>query len=477
MERDDRGRAAARAIPAAVVLPLFGLALASITCCAQEQLAPTKLSLRDALVTALDSNPKLKSAQKDHLNAVAQTRIAELATSFSVGGSATAAHSPDQSSRSGRLFGSATYMNLFGTEATLNISPLASGEERGSVGFSLSHPLMKRKGVLSEKSDQVLSARSNAVVRERDVFLQKQAIVQDVIDNYFRAVQAREQVKVQESALAIAEKTAEIARKREEAGLDRGLDVVRAEATVAENRDALNLEKQSARGAIDRLMVAIGSGVGQTPELTDEVPETADSDLTLTQAIETALKNRSEFFVFDQQIDTQTRKLAIAKEDLKPSLEFMTQFRSSERDGGALSTNLFSEGYFDAGLVYRFPIDRRAATERLSSEARDLDILSKLRAFQTEQVVEQVRQAYREMDAARTSLDINTRNLKIAEDRLRLAERMVEEGEGTNREVLDAQDGLTRVKSSIISAKANLYLANINLKYYMGEDLTTLVAK
>lgn len=446
-------------------------------CQTEDADAPAKLTLEQAVAAALDANPRIKSAQKDYLNAISQTRIAGLLTGFTLGSSATLQRTPDDSGRSGRLFGGLTYSNPLGTQATLNIAPFASGDERGAVGLEISHPLMKRKGILSEKSDQILTAASQAAITDRSVYLQRQATVQDVIESYYRAVQARNRVKVQENALAIAEKTAEIARKREEAGLDRGLDVVRAEVTVEQTRDDLNLEMESARGALDRLMVAIGQGVGKTPELTDEVPEPEGQPQSLSEAIDRALKNRAELSVYDERIATQQRRLAIAKEDLKPGLELAASFNSSERDRSVLSTSIFRNGYFDAGLVYRFPIDTRVAVQRRDNEARDLDDLTRMREFQTEQVIEQVRRAYREMDAARTSLDINTRNLKVAEERLRLAERMVEEGEGTNREVLDAQSALTQVKSGIISGKTNLYLATVNLKYYMGEDLTTLVSK
>lgn len=458
---------AANAAPGDTTVDTGSLALAAVK----------KLSLAVAVATALDSNPRLRSAQKDYLNAISQTRIAGQRTAFSVGSSASLERTPDESTRSGRLFGDVTYRNMLGTQATLNVAPFGSGQDRGSIGFTLTHPLLRRRGVLSEKSDSLLSARSSALVSDRRLFLQRQATVQDVIEAYCRVVQANEQVKVEEEALAIAVKTAEIAVKREAAGLDRGLDVVRAETTVEQMRDDLNLRVQSARGSLDRLMVSIGAGVGETPELTDPVPEPLEQPLGLAEAIRKALENRSELAVYDEQISTQQRKLAIASEDLKPGLAIETRFNSSESDRNVLSTSLFRQGYFDAALVYRHPIDKRIASQRRENESRELDVLTRMKEFQVEEIAEQVRRAYREMEAARTSLDINTRNLKAAEERLRLAERMVDEGEGTNREVLDAQSTLTQVRSGIISAKTNLFLATVNLKYYMGEDLTTLVAK
>jgi outer membrane protein TolC len=54
---------------------------------------------------------------------------------------------------------------------------------------------------------------------------------------------------------------------------------------------------------------------------------------------------------------------------------------------------------------------------------------------------------------------------------------MVEEGIDDNRIVLDAQDSLTQVESGLLSARVDLYLANINLRYAMGQDLTDMGSK
>ncbi len=94
-----------------------------------------------------------------------------------------------------------------------------------------------------------------------------------------------------------------------------------------------------------------------------------------------------------------------------------------------------------------------------------------------ELIAQQVRNAYRQVEASKNSLDIYSQNLDVAQKNLSYAERMVEEGESDNRNVLDAQDALTQVETGILSAKTNLYLAHIDLKYAMGEDLTTIGSK
>ncbi len=54
---------------------------------------------------------------------------------------------------------------------------------------------------------------------------------------------------------------------------------------------------------------------------------------------------------------------------------------------------------------------------------------------------------------------------------------MFEEGEGDNRDVLEAQEDLANVESNITSARIDLFLATMALKHATGEDLTTMVSK
>ena len=128
-------------------------------------------------------------------------------------------------------------------------------------------------------------------------------------------------------------------------------------------------------------------------------------------------------------------------------------------------------------MEFTFPLDKRIGLESRDTASRELDLLKELRDYRADQVVEEVRRAYRSLQSAEASLNIYSQNLEAAQTQLHLAQRMVEEGEGSNREVLDAQNALTRVESGVLSARADLYLAGLDLLYAMGEDLTTVVMK
>jgi outer membrane protein TolC len=328
--------------------------------------------------------------------------------------------------------------------------------------------------VLSDKYDKVASAKSAVTVQDKQLYLSKQDTILRVTGAYLRAVQAREQVKVREEAVSIAQKVADSAKKRADKGYAAGIEATRAELRVAQTRNQLQIQQQDAKGAIESLMLAIGAGVGETPELVDNVPEQLPEIPSLEEALKAALKNRPELVIADERITNQERLLAIAKDQLRPSLDMVAGFNSIYPDQGLISRSILDLGAFAAGLQYKVPLDRRAVREEREIAARDLETLKKLRTYQLEGIAEEVGRACRACESQKTTLKIFTDNLQVAQENLLLANRMVDEANGTNRDVLDAQEALTQTQGSILSAKTELYLAVLNLKNAMGEDLNTI---
>jgi len=442
-----------------------------------ETIIPAKLSLGDAVRLSMGLNVSLKSAAEAQKASLSGLRIAKLNTSYSVGSNLNIQHSSSSSGLSQLVFSDLNYTNPIGTEAVLRLSPLGVGNQFGSVGLLVRQPLMKGRGILSQRGSLLRSAQSDVTIREYDLYRSRQTTVLSVIESYYGAVLAQERLKVEEQALFIAEEVADGTRKREAAGLMTGIQVTRSDLNVARTRDSLNLQRQSSRGSLDKLMLAIGGGIGETPELTDPLPETAPEPPTLEDAIRTALIKRPELRVLDERIANQTRALAIRRDAFRPALNAVARFDSTNPDTGLISGSMFDMGSTVLGVEFNVPIDTRALQENHDTAKRSLAIIQEQQNFEMDQITEEVRRAYRDLEAAKLSFEIYSQNLAVALDGLRLARRMVEEGEGSNRDVLDAQDALTSTQSGVLSAKTDLYLAGIRLRYAMSEDLTTVGSK
>lgn len=459
------------------VLPLLFLAALASGVVHAAGAVSDKLSLTDAVSMALGENPNLKQAKDNYLTSLSELQITGIKSTYSVGGDTRMEDTPFTSGVAGSVHGSVDYANFLGTKASLDVSPFGMGSDRGSVGLSVRHPLTSGKGRLSEKGNLYLGAQNATAIQDKEYYRSRQATVAGVIDAYYQAVLATHRIAIQERAVQIADKAYSDARKRLDARLVTGLEVTRAETNLAQTRDALNLQQQSARGALDRLMIAIGAGIGHTPELTDGIPEAVVELPDLASAINTALANRPELAVYDTRLSDQERRLELAGDRLRPKVDAVVGYRSQSDRSGTISASLLEVGSLTAGFEVTIPLDKRINTAQLDTTARGLEVLKEMRAYRADQIVEEVRRAYRNRQAAEASLAIYSQNLEAAKKQLNLAQRMVKEGEGSNREVLDAQNALTRVESGLLSAKTELFLAGMDLLYAMGEDLSTVVLK
>lgn len=459
------------------IVPVLTLLLVSTMAAHAQTVVSEKMSLLDAIALSLKENVDLKSAAESRTSSISRLKIAELNTSYSLGSRVNLNHSPSASETSSLIYSRLTYTGNGGTEASADVSPLGGGGERGAVGLTVRQPLTAKRGALSDKGDQILSARSALRVSDYGLFQSRQSTVIGVIEAYYDAVLEREQVKVEESAVQLAVEVADATRKREAAGLMTGMEVSRADINVARTKNSLNLQRASAQGALDKLMISIGSGIGRTPELIDQIPETLPEMPTLEKAQATALADRTEIRGFDERISEQARDLSIRKDDFRPALDAVARFSSTNDSAGLISGSMFDQGSSLMGVELTLPLDQRVIRENRDISASSLQVLKEQRAFRLEGIAEQIRNAYRGYEAAKISLDIYSQNLSVAEKGIYLAQRLVEEGEGSNRDILDAQQALTEVQGGVLSAKANLYLACIRLKLAMGEDLTKMGTK
>ena len=435
---------------------------------------PVKLSLQDAVGLALKTHIDVKSSETSQLASLSRLRVQQINTSLDFGTDTVASYESGTSEISGRTFAGLTLDTPAGTEASLDITPFGTGGERGYMGMFIRQPILRGRGWLSNKADALQNAQSSVAIMRQELYQSRQSAVMSVTEAYFRAILERERVKVQERALEIAKQSAEGYRKREAEQLVTGLDVRRAEINVAETEDDLNLQQQAARAAMDRLMLAIGAGVGQSPNLTDPIPEVKGDPPALEEAIKVALQNRPELTVYEQRLADERRSLAMAQDELRPDLDVVAGFQSTSSGAGFLSGSMFNEGYSSVGVEFRVPLDRRIVKENRDIAARALDILAEQQTYQKERIVEDVRQAYRTLEQAKISLEIYSTNLDRAKEQLYFAQRLMEEGEGSSRDTLEAQGSLTRVESGVLSAKTDIYLARMNLRHAMGEDLTNV---
>jgi outer membrane protein TolC len=188
-------------------------------------------------------------------------------------------------------------------------------------------------------------AKNESKIMREIVRLQVNTTMAQAQNTYWDLVAARENVRVAEQSLAVAQRFYEDNRIREEVGTVSGLEVVTAESEVAaRQRDlvtaqtALQMRQVDLKNIISKDLSAILGSVQIEP--TDDLPEPKDGDIPrLEDALTTAMNNRSEIRQAEVNIQTQEIAIRYEKDSVKPSLLVFANFNSSGLYGNSIIQN------------------------------------------------------------------------------------------------------------------------------------------
>ena len=178
-------------------------------------------------------------------------------------------------------------------------------------------------------------AKSETQMVKEVVRLQVNTTLAQAQSTYWDLVAARENVRVAEQSLAVAQRLHEDNKTREEIGTASGLDVVTAESEVAaRQRDlataeaALQMREVDLKNIISANLAELLNAVQIEP--TDALPKPKDSDIPkLDDALTTAFSNRSEIRQAEANLLIQDIAIRYGKDLVKPSLLVFANFNSS----------------------------------------------------------------------------------------------------------------------------------------------------
>jgi outer membrane protein len=178
-------------------------------------------------------------------------------------------------------------------------------------------------------------AKNETKIMQEVVRLQVNTTLAQAQNTYWDLVAARENVRVAQQSLEVAQRFYEDTEKKEEIGTTSGLDVVTAESEVAaRERDlvtaqsALQMREVDLKNLISKNLAEL---LGPIPiEAMDALPDPKDSDIPkLNEALAIAMKNRSEIRQAEANLLTQDIAIKYEKDLLKPSLLIFANFNSS----------------------------------------------------------------------------------------------------------------------------------------------------
>ena len=304
---------------------------------------------------------------------------------------------------------------------------------------------------------------------------------------YWDAVLARDNIKVQEQTLALAQSSYERDKKSLELGAIAKLDTYQSESTVAERNNNLISARYQYTNALDGLRRLIGADL--TPALRNSeivleddplaVPD--QSILGFEEALAKAFQVRPEMRAVGNSLTVYDLNTRVSRDSLKPRLDLNLQ-------GGATgpgvnqvanSTNFIYPGLaptlrqvlafdfpsYGFGLQLTFPIRDSASqaslADSLVSKARD-----RYTQRQTqEQIILEVRQAINNIQLAKASIEAATIARDLARKNVDAERQKYELGVVQAFEFLGSQTSLAAAESSLLNAYVTYQEAYINYQH------------
>ncbi len=479
----------------------------------------TELSLQQAIEAALERNLSLDvqrlRREQSQLGIAAAQGIYDLNLSVVVG--ATSNTSPPSSTLQQAAIltresvywnNSLTQLTPFGgtAELSFNNSELESSDEatqpnpQTTVNFDLNfgQPLWRGFGrTITEQS--LIIARNNSAISREDFQLQVEAVVADVIFQYWALVEAREQLTVAEESLALAKELHEMNRIQVEVGTKAPLEMVQSEVGVATREEDIIRLTATVEDAADNLRQLInldrGSlwNVGIVP-VTD--PEVEHRPIALAEAVDTALKQRPDMRRLLISNDTLELQAAVAENLVKPQLDLFAEYGFNGLAGDVKDGDVVLKGGFtdaleqitDASfegwtvqLTFGMPLqNRKAKAERAQAELAVDEGNAQLRDLQ-QQILTEVRRNARAVETAAKQIDSARISSKLARRNLDAERKRYENGLSTSFQVLEIQEDLSNARSREVSAVINYRRALSNyhqaLGILLGENYISVAAE
>jgi len=338
----------------------------------------------------------------------------------------------------------------------------SSHEYNSDVGISLRQPLLR--GFLIDQSRALIQlSKRDLRISEDELRREINDILLKVEQAYYNLIYARENVKVQATALELASQLLRENRKKVEVGALAPLDEKQAESEVASTRAALIdaerllSEQQNKLKGLITDKYAEWNAVNLEPmEKLVAVPATLDLQASWGRG----LTKRPDLSRLKFELEKAGITLKLRKNQLWPELDLVGSYRVAELNNVGYGRAIGDLGYgrnptYSYGVQMEIPLGNRAARARLGSakavKERSLMDYKKLEQqimVEIDDAVKLIRSDFERVEATRSAR-------AFAQEALAAEQKKLENGKSTSFLVLQFQRDLTVRSSDEIKALAD----------------------
>jgi outer membrane protein TolC len=317
---------------------------------------------------------------------------------------------------------------------------------------------------------------------------------------YWDLVYQREEIKVRRLSLDLAEKTLSDNKRQVQIGTMAPIDVVQAEAAVAQRQEQMVTTSYVAdqiQDRVKRVMTNLSDPALVLAQLNPIDPPGRPSSndvMPLEDAIKYALESRPELRSLDMQLQNSDIALAYSRNQLLPSLSVTAGYvqngvggvqRERSQLGGedivairrgglgdALS-QLFGYNFtgYSAGFTLSIPLSNKSVQADYAKTLTDKQALSARRNKMVQQIVLDVRNASSQVEMNRARIAAAEKALELANMQLEAEQKKFQLGTSQLRFVLQEQQNVTAAQTSQIQALINYTKSLVDYDKAVGRTL------
>jgi|SRR5579859_558889 len=347
------------------------------------------------------------------------------------------------------------------------------------LNFSVTQPLLQGRRNLQLRTPLIIARTQLLITSE-----QSEARIADLVggaaQQYWDAIQARDNIKVQQQAYDLAQKSYE----RDKLALDLGalpaLDIFQSQSQVAQRKVAVIQAQYFYRDALDGLRRLMGADVNPATRnieiVLEDDPATAPVPvLGPDEAVAAALQKRPELSAIRRHQGVNEMNARVARDSMLPRFDLSAIGGASGLGGnqipvsgplGTGPTTFIPGGLGDAlhqmfafqAPYYGFAINMTIPVRSSSAQANLADALvNRARDRYTErqleqQIIQQVKFATNQLNMSLAQIDASKTARDLAQKNVEAEQQKYELGGVTAFEVLDAQSRLASVEGSLLQA-------------------------
>jgi len=333
------------------------------------------------------------------------------------------------------------------------------------ITATLTKPLWKGAGVRIAQ-ENLLQAERDMVYRIREFAQYHREFAVGIASSYYRVLQSRDSVTNSWNNYQNLAQQYERTEMMAEAGRLPQFEVDQAKQNELRAKDSYVRSKQSYQQSIDQFKLKLGlpadSAVGFDPQELVALRERGieHPEMSAEQAVDLALEKRLDLNNAYDQVADAGRKVAVAENGLAAGIDLvlLSSVPSHDNQPAAFRTE---KGTYSAGLDVDLPLDRRSERNTyrvaLISEERS----KRSASLFEDQVKLNVRDAWRKLQEAKASYDIQQDSQELAEKRVESTTMLQDAGRASTRDVLEARDALLEAQNAVTKALIDHMIARL----------------